>query len=88
MINNPLLLSTVEDELLECCSCYSYDVRYWAGPGLVVMGRDSCSEGCGFKSQHDILDFLTFICGKNCIVCLKNENKKRPGMAHLKKDVR
>ena len=25
-------------------------------PGLVVMGGDSCSEGCGFKSQHSILE--------------------------------
>ena len=25
-------------------------------PGLVVMGRDSHSEGCGFKSRHHILD--------------------------------
>ena len=25
-------------------------------PGLVVMGGDSCSEGCGFESQHCILD--------------------------------
>ena len=25
-------------------------------PCLVVMGGDSCSEGCGFKSQHRILD--------------------------------
>ena len=24
--------------------------------GLVVMGEDSCSKGCGFKSQHHILD--------------------------------
>ena len=24
--------------------------------GLVVMGGDSCSEGCGFKSQHCILE--------------------------------
>ena len=24
--------------------------------GLVVMGRDSCSEGRGFDSQHRILD--------------------------------
>ena len=24
--------------------------------GLVVMGRDSCSEGRGFESQHHILD--------------------------------
>ena len=25
-------------------------------PGLVVMGGDSCSEGCGFKSHHHVLD--------------------------------
>ena len=25
-------------------------------PGLVVMGGDSCSKGCEFKSQHRILD--------------------------------
>ena len=25
-------------------------------PGLVVMGRDSRSEGCGFESWHCILD--------------------------------
>ena len=25
-------------------------------PGLVVMGRDSRSEGCGFESWHRILD--------------------------------
>ena len=24
--------------------------------GLVVMGGDSCSEGCGFESQYYILD--------------------------------
>ena len=24
--------------------------------GLVVMGGDSCPEGCGFESQHRILD--------------------------------
>ena len=58
-------------------------------PGLVVMGGDSCSEGRGFKSQHRILDghFFTFICCKNCNVCLKKTkiNEKRPGMGHLKK---
>ena len=33
-------------------------------PGLVVMGGDSCSEGCGFESQHQILDghFFTYFC--------------------------
>ena len=25
-------------------------------PGLVVMGRDSCSKGHGFESWHHILD--------------------------------
>ena len=32
-------------------------------PGLVVMGRDSLSEGCGFESRHHILDghFFTYI---------------------------
>ena len=25
-------------------------------PGLVVMGDDSCSRGCGFESQCHILD--------------------------------
>ena len=25
-------------------------------PGLVVIGGDSCSEGCGFKSHRHILD--------------------------------
>ena len=32
--------------------------------GLVVMGRDSHSEGRGFKSRHRILDghFFTCIC--------------------------
>ena len=30
----------------------------WQGVdyGLVVMGGDSCSEGCGFESQLSVLD--------------------------------
>ena len=56
-------------------------------PGLVVMGDDSCSNGRGFESRRRILDghFFTFICCKNCNVCLKRPkiNKKRPGLAHL-----
>ena len=42
-------------------------------PGLVVMGRDSRTEGHGFDSWYRILDghFFTYICCKNCIVCLK-----------------
>ena len=37
-------------------------------PGLVVMGGDSCSVGCGFESQYHTLDghFFTFISCKNC----------------------
>ena len=34
----------------------SNEVGYGGGPGIVVMGGDSCSEGHGFKSQHHILD--------------------------------
>ena len=30
-------------------------LRQGGSPGLVVMGRDS-PEGCGFESQHRILD--------------------------------
>ena len=39
------------------------------------MGGDSCSEGHEFKSQHRVLDrhFYTFICCKNCNVCLKRQ---------------
>ena len=42
-------------------------------PGLVVMGGDSFSEGRGFVSHHHVLHghFFTFICCKNCNVCLK-----------------
>ena len=56
-------------------------------PGLVVMRYDSCSRGCGCKSQRHILDgyFFTLICCKNCSVCLKRleKTKKRPGLAHF-----
>ena len=40
----------------------------------MVMGGDSCSEGCGFESWHHILDghFFTYICCKICTdFCLK-----------------
>ena len=30
-------------------------------PGLVVKGRDSCSEGRGFESRHRILDGHFFL---------------------------
>ena len=42
-------------------------------PGLVVKGGDSHSEGCGFESQHRILNghSFTWICCKIVMfVCL------------------
>ena len=58
-------------------------------PGLVVKGGDSDSEGCDFKSRHWILDghFITLICCKICIVCLKRPKKteKRSEWPILKK---
>ena len=48
----------------------------------MVMGGDSHSKGRGFESRHRILDghFFTYICCKNCIVCLKKtENKRKRG---------
>ena len=63
----------------------------WLGgsPGLVVMGRDSCSKGRGFESQHRMLDghdiFSHWFVVKICNVCLKRPkiNEKRPGSAHF-----
>ena len=52
----------------------------------MVMGRDSCSEGCEFKSWHRILDghfSHIFVVGKNCNdVCLKKPkiNEKEVGV--------
>ena len=39
-------------------------------PGLVVMGRDSRSKGCGFESRHRILDghFSHIIVVKNVMI--------------------
>ena len=51
----------------------------------MVMGGDSCSEGCGFESRHHIFDGHFFTCScKNCIdVCLKrpkiNDKRGRVG---------
>ena len=30
--------------------------KYYGGPGLVIMGDDSCSRGYGFESRHHIQD--------------------------------
>jgi len=57
-------------------------------PGLVVMGGDPSSKGCGFESQHHILDghfSHLFVLGIVMFVW-KDENKqKEAGMAHSKK---
>ena len=47
--------------------------------GLVVMERDSCSEGCGFESLYCKLlrHFVTLDCCNNCNVCLKKTENKR-----------
>ena len=60
-------------------------------PGLVVMGDNSCLKGCGFESQHHILDEHDIFCidfCKKCIVCSKEtENKqKEAGVGPFKKD--
>ena len=45
----------------------------------MVMGDKSCLRGHGLESRRRILDgqFFTFICFKNCIVCLKKTKNKR-----------
>ena len=51
-------------------------------PGLVVMGGDSCSEGCGFESQCHILDgHFSHLFVEKLYSCLfeKNENKRKRG---------
>ena len=53
--------------------------------GLVVMGDDSYSKGCGFKSQHHILDghFLHLFVVKIVLFVSKDRKstKKKPGIA-------
>ena len=55
----------------------------------MVMGRDSCSKVRGFESRDRILDghFFTYICCKNCNVCLKRPkiNEKEAGVGPFKK---
>ena len=55
----------------------------------MVMERDSFSEGCGFESQHCILDghFFIYICCINCNdVCLKRPkiNEREAGFGPFK----
>ena len=57
------------------CATVGGKKNCWMGgsPCLVTMGEDSCSKGCGFKSQHHLLNghFSTLICCTNVNVCLK-----------------
>ena len=57
----------------------------------MVIGRDPRSEGCGFESRYCILDghFFTYICCKNCVVCLKKTeiNEKEAGIGPFLKKV-
>ena len=52
---------------------------------VIEKRRDSRSKGRWFESRHLILDghFFTYICCKNCLVCLKrpkiNEKEARVG---------
>ena len=48
-------------------------------PGVVVIGGDSCPEGCGFKSQHRITGwiFYSYICCKIKMFVGKDENKQK-----------
>ena len=69
----------------------SCDKKVHGSPGLVVMGRDSHSEGCGFESctvyWRDIFSHLFVV--NICNVCLQRPkiNEKRPGLAHFLKKV-
>ena len=60
-------------------------------PGLVVMGGDPRSEGCGFKSQRCVLDghFFTLICCKIVLILFEktdNKRKRGRGLPILKKE--
>ena len=64
-------------------------VTTWSSgsPGLVVMGRDSCSEGRGFESRHHILDgHFSHLFVVKIVLLVRERNskqmKKRPGKAH------
>ena len=41
----------------------------------MVLGRDSCSKGCGFESWHHILDGYFLFVLKIVIILEKTENK-------------
>ena len=52
----------------------------------MVMGDNSCREVVGSNpSPVYWMDIFTYICSKNCNVCLKRPkiNEKRLGLAHF-----
>ena len=59
----------------------------------MVMGDNSCSKGCGFKSWRRMLDahldIFHMIGCKNCIVCLRRPkiNEKEAGVGPFKKRI-
>ena len=46
--------------------------------GLVVMGGVSCLRGCGFESEHRILEGpdFTLVCFENCLKRPKQNEKE------------
>ena len=52
----------------------------------MVMGGDSCCNGCEFESWHHLLDghFFTFFVVKIVMCALKDKiNEKEAGVAHF-----
>ena len=58
---------------------FKHFLKLGGSSGLVAMEEDSCSEDCGFKSQHHILDgnFFTYICCKNVMFVWKEETNEK-----------
>ena len=64
--------------------CYALG---WS-PGLVVMGDDSCSKGCGFESRRHLLDGHLYIVSHYLLQKLKclfenTENKRKEARVGL-----
>ena len=74
-------------------NCETQTIGNPGSPGLVVMGGDSRSEGCGFESQCHILDghdiFSHIFVVKICNVCLKRLkiNEKEAGVGPFFKTI-
>ena len=59
--------------------------RMGSSPGLVVMGGDSKFQRLSVRISAPFTGwtFFSFVCCKNCKVCLKRWKIKRPGMSHF-----